>query len=114
MFGIVSIPLFISFLLISDPKTLGPILRCIFAKSDPSPFPDCLAASFRFFLIFLNASLARLKYIQWLFLLGPIVLTLMFMGSCFLLILSHFETKDLLFGRLTVLGVALFLKNMCF
>ena len=81
MFGIVSIPLFISFLLISDPKTLGPILRPIFAKSDPSPFPDCLAASFRFFLIFLNASLARLKYIQWLFLLGPIVLTLMFMGS---------------------------------
>ena len=117
MFGILSIPLFISFLPISDPKTLDPRLRPIFAKSDPSPFPDCcLAAAFHFCLIFLNPSRARLKYIQRLFLLGPIVLTLltlMFIGSCFLLILSHFETKDLPFGRLTVFGFALFLKIMC-
>ena len=38
----------------------------------------------------------------------------MFIGSCFLLILSHFETKDLPFGRFTTFGFAVFLKIMCF
>ena len=97
MFGILSIPLFISFLPMSDSKTLDPRLRPIFAKSDQSPFPDCCpAGAFRFCLIFLNASLARLKYILRLFPLGPIVLTvliLMFIGSCFLLMLSILRQK---------------------
>ena len=99
----------------SDPKAFDPRSKPAFIRLDPSPLPDCWA--FHFCLIFLNPSLARLKYIWRLFLLEPIVLTLliqMLIGSCFLLILSHFETKDLPFGRLIVFGFALFLRIICF
>ena len=53
-----------------------------------------------------------------LFCLAPMVLsrlTFMFMGSCFLLILSHLEVKVLPFGKFTIVGYALFLKmTVCF
>ena len=52
----------------------------------------------------------------WLFLLGSVVVflvTFIFIGSCFLVIVSHFETKDLPFGRFTTFRFALF-QIMCF
>ena len=41
MFGMLSIPLFISFLPMSDPKAFDPRSKPAFIRLDPSPLPDC-------------------------------------------------------------------------
>ena len=112
MFGILSIPLLIIFLPISEPKALDPSSILALARSEAIPLPIC-ACFFRLAFIFLNAGAARLSKILLLFRLGPIVLflfTLMLVGSYFSLILSHFHVKDLPFGKFTTFGYALFLK----
>ena len=104
-----SIPLFISLLPNEEFIALDPISRSIFARSPPSLLPACL----RFCFIFWKPGAARLCKILLLFLLGPIFLaliTLMFLGSRFLLILSYFVANDLPLGKLTIFGDALRLK----
>ena len=117
MFGILSMPLFINFLTNSEPKAFNPSSRPTFARLDARPLPDCLAF-FRLAFIFLSAGAAWLIKILLMFRLTPMVLsrfTFMFIGSCFLLILSHLEVKDLPSSKFTIIGYALFLKMIvCF
>ena len=77
-----------------------------FARFSPIPLPACL----RFLLIFVKAGAVKLTKILLLSLLRPMFLvfvTLMFVGSFFLLILSYFEMKDVPFGRFTTFVVGL-------
>ena len=104
-----SMPLFISLFLIEEFRALEPISIPSFARFPRSPFPDCL----HFFLIFFKAGPAKFNRILLLFFLGPIFLgrvTLIFLGSCFQLILSYLARKVFPFGRFTTFGVAVFLS----
>ena len=106
-----SIHLFMSFLPIEEFNAFDPISISNFVRSPPSPLPACL----RFRIIFRRAGAARLSKILLLFLLSPIflaLLTLIFLGSCFLLIFSYFAVKDLPSGKLTTFGPALRLKTI--
>ena len=58
MFGMLSKPLFINFLLNSELRALEPNSKPAFARLDASPYP--LFAAFLFTLIFLSPSCARL------------------------------------------------------
>ena len=89
-----------------------------FAKLLASPFPVCLLLRFLYFFLILFALscagvLTKLNltfFFDFDFYLRPIVLarvTLMFPGSCFLLILSYLETKDVPLGKFTANGTGL-------
>ena len=59
------------------------------------------------------AGTAKFTKVYLLSFLGPTLLTLvtlMFLGSCFLLILLYLETNDIPFGRFTIFGVGLRLE----
>ena len=117
IFGILSMLLFINFLQNSEPKAFDPSSRPTFARLDARPLTDCLVF-FHLALIFLSAGAAWLIKILLLFRLAPMVLSrlaFMFIGSYFLLILSHLEVKNLPSGKFTITGYALFLKMIvCF
>ena len=104
MFGIFYIPLSIIFFPITEFIALEPMFNPRFAKLLASPFPVCLLLRFLYSFLILIPALAcwpswtLLFSLFLIFCLGPIVLalvTLMFPGSCFLLILSYLETKDM-------------------
>ena len=117
IFGLLSMPLFINFLQNSEPKAFDPSSRPTFARLDARPLTYCLVF-FHLALIFLSAGAAWLMKILLLFRLAPMVLSrfaFMFIGSCFLLILSHLEVKNLPSSKFTIIGYALFLKMIvCF
>ena len=101
-----SMPLFMNLLLKEEFKAFDPISISSFARFSPTPLPACL----RLLLIFLKAGAAKFTKICLLSFLGPTfqaLVTLMFLGSCFLLILSYLETNDVPFGRFTIFGVGL-------
>ena len=106
-----SMPLFMSLLPNEDFKAFDPISTPSFARFSPTPLPACL----RFLLLFLKAGAAKFTKICLLSFLGPTfqaLVTLMFLGSCFLLILSYLETNDVPFGRFTIFGVGLRLETI--
>ena len=113
--GMLSMPLFISLFPIEEFRALEPISIPSFARFPPSPFPDCL----HFFLFFLKLdppNLTEFFCYFFLVLFFPIFflvrVTLIFLGSCFQLILSYLATKVFPFGRFTTFGVALFLNTI--
>lgn len=113
IFGMLSIPLFISFWPNCEPIAFNPSSNRVFAILAKIPFPDW---DFRLAFVFLKAGAAWLSKTLLLFFLGAIVLclfTLILIGSCFLLILSHVDVKDLPFGNEPTFGSAFFLK-WCF
>ena len=79
IFGMLSIPLFISFLPIEEFSALDPISRPTFARFSPIPLPHCL----RFIFIFQKAGAAKLSRILLLFFLGPIFLVAFTLGWLF-------------------------------
>ena len=106
-----SMPLFMSLLPNEELKALDPISIPSFDRFFPSPLRACL----HFLYIFLKAGAAKFNKICLLSFLGPTFLalvTLMFLGSCFLLILSYLKTNDVPFGRFTIFGVGLRLKTI--
>ena len=131
IFGMLSIPLFISRLPKDELRALEPISKPSFARFSPAPFPDCLLLllflilwrtgsdllnlTCIFRVIFWILSMSSKERIPLFFLLGPIFLTfftLMFLGSYFLLILSYLAVKAIPFDRVTTLGTARFLNTI--
>ena len=103
-----SVPLFMSLLSNEEFKAFDPISIPSFARLSPTPLPACL----HFLLVFLKAGAAKFTKICLLSFLGPTfqaLVTLMFLGSCFLLILSYLETANVPFGIFTIFGVGLHL-----
>ena len=115
MLGMFSIPLSIIFFPVTEFIALEPMFNPRFAKLLASPFPVCLLLKFLYFFLILFALscvgvLAKLNltfFFVFGFFLGPIILvlvTLMFPGSCFLLILLYLDMKDVPLGKFTATG----------
>ena len=109
IFGMLLMPLFISLFPIEEFKALDRISFPSFARYFPIPCPDCL----RFSPIFYKAGAIKLNRILLSFRRGPVFLervTLIFLGSSILLILSYLVTKDM--KEFSTFGVDLFLTTI--
>ena len=119
MLGMLSIPLFISFLPKEEFIACEPSLIPKLTKLSAIPFPVCLRLFFFHFFkvignrlnltcflpdIFLNRYASLREIIPLFLFLGPIVqafFTLMLEGNFLLLILSYLDVKDVPFGNVT-------------
>ena len=121
MFGILSMPLFINFLPKLEFTAFDPIVSPILAKSLAKPLPDCLFFILAYFFLiqrtlscvadvgtnlsfFLAGTVSPVFIFVFLDTIFLAFFIEMFIGSCFLLILSYLAVKVVPSGKVTNLG----------